>query len=190
MKTKSLFDFLLALALLPIFLPFIGVLILVSTIDTRQFGLFIQVRVGKNAKQFKLYKIRSMRGSYNSYVTSAKTHKITKFGRFIRKTKLDELPQIFNILIGDMSFVGPRPDVVGYADRLTNEDRIILNVKPGITGPAQLAFKNEEELLEQQENPQKYNEEVLWPHKVMINKEYVQNYTFFKDLKYILKTIF
>ncbi|MFV0306033.1 MAG: sugar transferase [Moheibacter sp.] len=190
MKTKSLFDFLLALALLPIFLPFIGVLILVSTIDTRQFGLFIQVRIGKNAKQFKLYKIRSMRGSYNSYVTSAKTHKITKFGRFIRKTKLDELPQIFNILIGDMSFVGPRPDVVGYADRLTNEDRIILNVKPGITGPAQLAFKNEEELLEQQENPQKYNEEVLWPHKVMINKEYVQNYTFFKDLKYILKTIF
>lgn len=116
--------------------------------------------------------------------------RITSFGRFLRKFKLDEIPQIFNVLFGTMSFVGPRPDVKGYADLLRGEDRIILSVKPGITGPATLKFKDEESLLEKQENPKKYNDEVIWKEKIKINKKYIENWTFIGDVKYILKTIF
>lgn len=190
MNRKCLFDYILALLLLPVLLPIITILILVSSLDTHQFGLFTQIRVGKQGKTFQIYKIRSMKGKYQTDVTTINSHKITKFGSFIRKSKLDELPQIFNILLGDMSFVGPRPDVVGYADQLVGEDRIILSVKPGITGPAQLAFKNEEEILNQQNNPLKYNDEVLWQKKVGINKQYVQNQNFITDLNYIIQTVF
>ncbi|HLV23511.1 MAG TPA: sugar transferase [Moheibacter sp.] len=190
MEAKTLLDYMLALILIPLLLPVILVLILISTIDTGRFGLFAQIRVGKEGKFFLIYKIRSMKGTYNLDVTNSKTHKITSVGKFLRDSKLDELPQIFNILLGQMSFVGPRPDVPGYADELKGEDQIILTVKPGITGPAQLAFRNEEELLKLQENPLKYNDEVLWPQKVAINKEYVQNWSFFNDLNYIIKTLF
>lgn len=190
MIVKTLFDYLLALILLPILLPVILILVLISTLDTRSFGLFSQTRVGKNGQFFQIYKIRTMKGAYDVAVTTEKTHKLTSIGKFFRNSKLDELPQIFNILLGQMSFVGPRPDVPGYADQLQGEDRIILKVKPGITGPAQIAFKNEEEILVLQENPLKYNDEVLWPEKVKINKKYVQNQSFWSDLNYIFKTIF
>ena len=115
--------------------------------------------------------------------------RITRLGLFFRKTKIDELPQLWNVLIGQMSFVGPRPDVLGYADRLQGEDRIILSIRPGITGPAQLAYKNEEEVLANQNDPVKYNDEIIWPDKVRINREYIGNYSFFKDFYYIWKTI-
>jgi lipopolysaccharide/colanic/teichoic acid biosynthesis glycosyltransferase len=187
---KVLFDYLLAIILLPILLPIIIVLVIISSIDTQAFGLFTQERIGQFGKPFPIYKIRSMKGKSDSFVTTSNSHYITKFGAFIRNTKLDELPQIFNILLGHMSFVGPRPDVKGYANELIGEDREILKFKPGITGPAQIAFKNEEKLLNQQDNPQKYNDEIIWPEKVKINREYVQNWTFFKDLKYIFQTIF
>lgn len=190
MWAKSLFDYCLAILLLPILLPIIILLVIVATIDTGKFGLFSQERIGKNGQVFSIYKIRSMKGNSNSFVTTQKTHEITKFGNFIRNTKLDEMPQLFNILLGDMSFVGPRPDVKGYADVLEGENRIILDVKPGITGPAQLAFKNEEEILVLQENPLKYNDEVIWPEKVKINKDYVQNQSVWSDLNYIFKTFF
>lgn len=189
MWLKTIFDFVFALLLLPILLPIIIILIIIATIDTTQFGLFNQKRIGKEAKPFQIYKIRTMRGNQPSDVTSDKTHKITKCGQFFRKTKLDELPQLFNIIKGEMSFVGPRPDVAGYADLLEGEDRIILTVKPGITGPAQLAFRNEDEILNQKENPLKYNDEVLWPKKVEINRQYVKNWSFVEDIKYILQTI-
>src|SRR5690606_21212129 len=104
-------------------------------------------RIGQNAQPFQIFKIRTMKGKNDSFVTTSHTHEITKIGKLLRNTKLDELPQLFNILLGQMSFVGPRPDVKGYADELKGEDRIILKFKPGITGPAQLAFANEEELL-------------------------------------------
>ena len=190
MKVKAWFDFLVSLLLFPILLPVLLLLILIATFDTREFGLFTQIRIGKNAKPFSIYKIRTMKGRYESDVTTEKSHHITPIGRFLRSSKLDELPQILNILRGQMSFVGPRPDVPGYADALEGEDRIILTVKPGITGPAQLAFKNEEEILNQQEQPLKYNDEVLWPKKVEINKEYIRNWTFISDLKYIFQTVF
>ncbi len=190
MKVKSFFDYALAIILLPVLLPLILILIFISSIDTGQFGLFFQMRVGKNAILFPIYKIRSMKGRSDIDVTSESTHKITSFGRFIRKTKLDETPQIFNILLDQMSFVGPRPDVPGYADELEGEDRIILSVKPGITGPAQIAFKDEEKTLNQVEDPLKYNDEVLWPEKVKINKNYVENWSFSKDFNYLVQTIF
>ena len=104
-------------------------------------------------------------------------------------TKIDELPQLWNVFIGQMSIVGPRPDVPGYADRLLGDDQIILSVKPGITGPAQLIFRNEEEVLANKSCPAEYNDEVIWPEKVKINRNYVEGYLFFKDLYYIWKTI-
>jgi lipopolysaccharide/colanic/teichoic acid biosynthesis glycosyltransferase len=103
---------------------------------------------------------------------------------------LDELPQFFNIVKGDMSFVGPRPDVKGYADLLEGEDRIILSVRPGLTGPATLKFKDEDKLLSDVVNPKKYNDTFIWPQKVVINKQYIENWSFYKDIKYIILSIF
>lgn len=189
-KVKSFFDYALAIILLPVLLPLIFLLVLFASLDTGQFGMFPQKRVGKDARIFPIYKIRSMKGRSELSVTTESTHAITAFGKFIRKTKLDETPQIFNILLGQMSFVGPRPDVAGYADLLQGEDRIILSVKPGITGPAQIAFKDEEETLRRVDDPQRYNDEVIWPEKVRINKNYVKNWTFSRDLNYLILTIF
>jgi len=190
MAVKNLFDFLLALLLLPFLFPVIFVLIILSTVDTGQFGLFSQIRIGKAGKPFLIFKIRTMKGDQESDITTLKTHKITAIGNFIRKTKLDELPQLFNVLFGQMSFVGPRPDVPGYADQLKGDDRLMLTVRPGITGPAQLKFRNEEEILNLQDDPKKYNDEVLWPEKVKINLEYVKNRNFGLDMKYIADTLF
>lgn len=190
MAVKNLFDFLLALLLLPFLFPVISVLIILSTVDTGQFGLFSQIRIGKDGKPFLIFKVRTMKGDQESDITTLKTHKITAIGNFIRKTKLDELPQLFNVLFGQMSFVGPRPDVPGYADQLKGDDRQMLTVRPGITGPAQLKFRNEEEILNLQDDPKKYNDEVLWPEKVKINLEYVKNRNFGLDLKYIADTLF
>jgi lipopolysaccharide/colanic/teichoic acid biosynthesis glycosyltransferase len=124
-----------------------------------------------------------------STVTTANDKRITKSGRFFRKYKIDELPQLINVLKGDMSFVGPRPDVPGYADKLEGEDRIILSIKPGITGPASLKYKNEEEILASEKNPKEYNDKIIWPDKVKINKEYIKNWSLKKDIEYIIKTI-
>lgn len=190
MRVKNLFDFLLALLLLPFLFPIIFILIILSTVDTGQFGLFTQTRIGKGGKPFLIFKARTMKGDQESDITTLKTHKITAIGNFIRKTKLDELPQLFNVLFGQMSFVGPRPDVPGYADMLKGDDRLMLKVRPGITGPAQLKFRNEEEILNLQNDPKKYNDEVLWPEKVKINLDYVKNRSFGLDLKYIADTLF
>ena len=124
------------------------------------------------------------------FVTAENDPRITNFGYFIRKTKLDELPQLFNILKGDMSFVGPRPDVVGYADKLQGDNKIILSVKPGITGPATIFYRNEEHLLALQDNKNEYNDKVIWPNKIAINKEYLENWSFLKDVKILFRTVF
>jgi lipopolysaccharide/colanic/teichoic acid biosynthesis glycosyltransferase len=115
--------------------------------------------------------------------------RITKNGKFFRDTKIDELPQLFNVLFGTMSFVGPRPDVEGYADKLEGEDRLVLTVRPGITGPASLKYKNEEDILAKVDNPKEYNDKVIWPDKVKINMEYIQNWSLKKDIEYIVKSI-
>ena len=176
-----------------LFLWWLIVLIIIcARIDTSLPGIFKQKRVGRNGKIFTVYKVRSMCNNNDIYntVTTKLDPRITKFGSFIRKTKLDELPQLFNILIGEMSFVGPRPDVPGFADLLEGDNRIILSIRPGITGPATLLFKNEEEILASQENPEEYNLTVIWPTKIKINKEYIQNYSLNKDLYYIWRTLF
>ena len=123
-------------------------------------------------------------------VTSDSDVRITKIGRILRKLKIDELPQLFNVLLGHMSLVGPRPDMPGFLDALEGEDRILLTLRPGITGPASIAFRNEDELLAGVDDPEDYSDNVIWPQKVEINKEYVKNYSFMNDLNYIWQTVF
>lgn len=165
---------------------------IISTIDTRKLGIFTQTRIGKNAKSFKIFKIRTMADSliYFSNVTTKNDPRITAMGKLLRKTKIDELPQLINILKGDMSFVGPRPDVPGYADKLSGKNRIILAVRPGVTGPATLKYCNEEDLLAKQTEPESYNREIIYPDKIRLNREYVENYSFLADMKYLWKTLF
>lgn len=153
--------------------------------------IFKQKRVGQHGSLFTMYKFRSMSVDHSGSSVSVKGEsRITPLGAKLRKYKLDELPELWNVLIGDMSFVGPRPDVSGYADKLQGDDRRILFLKPGITGPASLKYRNEEELLAQQEDPQKYNDEVLFPDKVKINIEYLDHWSFWNDIKIIIYTIF
>ena len=153
-------------------------------------AIFTQQRVGRGGKLFTMYKFRSMTvGHGGSSVSVAGESRITPLGAKLRKYKLDELPELWNVLIGDMSFVGPRPDVPGYADKLQGEDRLILNLRPGITGPASLKYKNEEEILAQVEDPQKYNDEVIYPDKVKINLEYYYHHSLMGDIKLIIQTV-
>ncbi|MDM1073087.1 sugar transferase [Empedobacter brevis] len=188
MLIKHIFDYILALILLIFLVGLIVLLMIISSFETKQLGLFTQNRVGRKGKLFKIYKIRTIKGTSKSTITTNQ-HQVTKIGKILREYKLDELPQLFNILKGEMSFVGPRPDVEGYADKLVGEDRIMLNVKPGITGPAQLKYRNEEDILSKVKDPIMYNDTVLWPDKVRINIEYVKNWSFKKDLVYMFKTI-
>ena len=153
--------------------------------------IFTQKRVGQHGRLFTMYKFRSMMINHSgSSISVQGESRITPLGAKLRKYKLDELPELWNVLIGDMSFVGPRPDVPGYADKLEGENRRVLLLKPGITGPASLKYRNEEELLAQQEDPQKYNDEVLFPDKVRINIEYLDHWSFWNDIKIIINTIF
>lgn len=153
--------------------------------------IFTQQRVGKDGKLFTMYKFRSMTvGHGGSSVSVAGETRITPLGAKLRKYKLDELPELWNVLIGDMSFVGPRPDVPGYADKLIGSNRAVLKLKPGITGPASLKYRNEEEILAKQSDPIKYNDEVIYPDKVRININYMKHWSFLLDLKIIIYTIF
>lgn len=152
--------------------------------------LFVQPRVGRNGKVFQCHKFRSMTvGHHGSSVSVAGEARITPLGAKLRRFKLDELPELWDVLIGNMSFVGPRPDVPGYADKLQGEDRIILTLRPGITGPATLKYRNEEELLATVENPQQYNDTVIYPDKVRINRFYAEHYSFIKDIQMIFCTV-
>jgi Sugar transferases involved in lipopolysaccharide synthesis len=152
--------------------------------------IFKQRRVGQYGRLFTMYKFRSMTVAHSGSSVSVKGEsRITPLRAVLRKYKLDELPELWNVLIGDMSFVGPRPDVPGYADKLEGEDRRMLLLKPGITGPASLKYRNEEELLAKQENPQEYNDKVLFPDKVRLNIEYLDNWSFSNDIKFIIYTV-
>ena len=186
-----MFDIFFSLFLLLISVWLILIAWIIACIEVKENGLFIQQRVGMNGKLFNIFKIKTMKAviGIDSTITSAKDIRITRIGAFFRKTKIDELPQLWNVLIGQMSFVGPRPDVPGYADRLQGKDRMVLSIRPGITGPAQLAYKDEEDILATQNDPVKYNDEIIWPDKVRINLEYIEDYSLFRDFYYIWKTI-
>lgn len=152
--------------------------------------IFKQKRVGRGGRLFTMYKFRSMTvGHGGSSVSVAGESRITLLGAKLRRYKLDELPELWNVLVGDMSFVGPRPDVPGYADNLTGDDREVLRLRPGITGPASLKYRNEEELLARQSDPQRYNDEIIFPDKVRINRYYLHHYSFIKDIEMIFATV-
>lgn len=188
---KRLVDVVLSFSGLLVFGPVILACFMIAAIETRSNGFFLQERIGQGGKRFKIIKIKTMknRGAANrSTVTVATSSSITRSGQVFRRLKLDELPQLINVFKGDMSLVGPRPDVPGFADKLEGEDRIILTLRPGITGPASLAFRNEEELLAEVPDPEAYNRDIVWPAKVALNREYAENFGFWLDIKYILKT--
>lgn len=188
---KFLFDRIVALfGLLFLWPVLIIVAILIKVKMPGGPAFFTQKRVGRNGKLFTMYKFRSMTVSHSgSSISVAGESRITPFGAVLRKYKLDELPELWNVLKGDMSFVGPRPDVPGYADALVGKDRDILKLRPGITGPASLKYRNEEELLSTVDDPIAYNNEIIFPDKVRINLYYLNNYSFWMDIKMIICTV-
>ena len=179
MILKRLFDFFFGLAGLFLLSGILLLCIAIASIDTRSFGLFVQDRIGQYGKIFRIYKIKSMNGV---------TKEVTPFGRFLRASKLDEFPQFFNILLGQMSFVGPRPDIPGYADVLQGKDRLLLTLKPGLTGLASLKYRNEEELLATQTDPLHYNDTIIWPDKVRLNNWYAAHRSFAMDISILCYT--
>lgn len=191
MALKWIFDRLMALIGLLVLWPVLLVVAIMICIKMPGGPVFFkQKRVGRNGKLFTMYKFRSMTvGHGGSSVSVAGESRITPLGAKLRHYKLDELPELWNVLIGDMSFVGPRPDVPGYADLLKGEDRDVLRLRPGITGPASLKYRDEEDLLAKQSDPQKYNDTVIFPDKVRINRYYLSHYSFIQDIRMIFCTV-
>ena len=191
MCLKRFIDIVFTFVGLIIFWWLILIVWLIATIETRSNGFFTQKRVGRNGKLFTIVKIKTMNTQgIDTKITTKDDKRITKWGKFFRRTKLDELPTLWNVLKGDMSLVGPRPDVPGYADKLEGFDRKILELRPGITGPATLKYANEEQLLASIDDPEKYNDEVIFPDKVKMNLDYLDNWNLWLDIKIIFKTIF
>ena len=189
---KRVFDFLVSLVGLFLFSPLLVLLSLLIKFTSKGTIFFIQERVGENGVFFKMIKFRSMQmiKDLDGTISVKGDIRVTKVGSFLRRYKLDELPELWNVLVGDMSLVGPRPDVPGYADFLRGEDRNILKLKPGITGPASLKYANEEEILARQENPKEYNDKIIYPDKVRINLDYYYQSNLWIDIKIIFATIF
>lgn len=177
---KRIFDVLLAAVFLVISSPLFLVVWLFSAIDSSSSGIFLQDRIGRFGKKFKIIKFRTF-GRNNKGVTA--------FGKILRKWKIDELPQLINVLKGTMSLVGPRPDVTGYYDQLKGEDRKLLLLKPGITSLAAIKYLNEETLLNGMDNPRQYNDTVIFPEKLKLNLEYLENQSILVDSQIIIKTI-
>ncbi|MEZ4854426.1 sugar transferase [Flavobacterium sp.] len=180
MKVKRIFDFTFSILLILILVIPLLFIWVITCLDVKSNGFFLQKRIGQFGKPFTIYKLRTINNE---------TGKISKWGTFLRKYKIDELPQLFNILKGEMSFVGPRPDISGYYDTLEGENRKILELKPGLTSEASIKYANEEELLNQKENPLQYNDDIIFPDKVQLNLDYYYNRSFFLDCKIIFKTI-
>jgi lipopolysaccharide/colanic/teichoic acid biosynthesis glycosyltransferase len=176
---KRIFDIVFSLFTILILLIPLVLLFLLSSLDTNSNGIFIQERVGQFGKIFKLFKLKTIKSDGS----------ISLFGTFLRKFKIDELPQFLNVFIGNMSIVGPRPDISGYYDSLVGNERDILKLKPGITSAASLKYVNEEAILQQQINPKKYNDEVIFKDKVKMNLQYYHNNSLILDLKIVFKTI-
>jgi len=188
---KRIFDLTIAiLGLIILAVPMALIAILIRSTSGSPI-LFTQERVGKGGQIFYVKKFRTMsvRSVDDSSITVAGDSRVTAIGSYLRRWKLDELPQLWNVLVGEMSLVGPRPDVPGYADKLQGDDRKLLLLRPGITGPATLAYRNEEEILAKVSDPVQYNNEIIYPDKVRINLEYMEKCSLMQDLKYILETM-
>lgn len=186
---KRAVDLAVSIVLLAITGPVLALAWLAAAMSTRASGTFRQARVGIHGDTFEVLKLRTMvAGPATTTVTTSGDARITRTGAVLRRFKLDELPQLINVIRGEMSLVGPRPDVPGYADLLEGEERLVLGIRPGITGPASLAFRHEEELLATVNDPETYNRDVIWPEKVRINREYVENWTLMSDVRCLLDT--
>ncbi|SHK63575.1 sugar transferase [Chryseobacterium polytrichastri] len=178
---KIIFDFILAITLTVFLIPLLIILFIIASLDTSSNGLFFQKRIGQYGKNFIIFKFKTIH---------EKNRSCSKIGKTLRKFKLDELTQLLNIIKGDMSFVGPRPDIEGYYDRLEGYERKILELKPGLTSEASIKYSNEDVLLRSKENPQSYNDEVIFPDKVKMNLDYLENISFKEDLRILWKTFF
>lgn len=177
---KAVFDFTLAAILILFLMPVLIILFVIASWDTSSNGIFFQTRIGQYGKPFTIFKFKTIH---------EETRTCSKVGQTLRKFKLDEFPQLFNILKGDMSFVGPRPDIEGYYDKLAGEDRKVLELKPGLTCEASIKYRDEENLLKNQKDPLAYNDEVLFPNKVKMNLDYFENMSFKNDTKILFKTL-
>ena len=189
---KVIFDYFFAIVGLFISLPLLITISILIKLTSKGPIFYTQKRVGREGKIFTIIKFRSMTTTHkdNNTITIGGDIRITKFGKIIRRFKLDELPELLNILKGEMSFVGPRPDLPGYADKLKDENRKILALKPGITSQASLKYANEEEILANEDNPINYNNEVIYPDKIKMNLDYYYNHNLWIDIKIIFATIF
>lgn len=188
---KRLFDVIASGLWLVVLSPLFLVLAIWIKLDSKGPVFYRQVRVGRNNKDFRIFKFRSMRvgADKGSLVTiGGRDPRVTRSGYWIRKFKLDELPQLINVFIGDMSLVGPRPEVRHYVDYWTPEQMRVLDVRPGITDPASIKFRNENELMEKAEDPEKYYIEVIMQEKIKLYLEYVEKHNFFYDIALIFKT--
>ena len=187
---KRIFDITLSLFGLIILLPFMLIIAILIKIDSKGPVFFKQIRVTKNGKEFKIFKYRTMRVGSDKYsqITVGKDGRITKIGSFLRKYKLDEIPQLINVLIGDMSLVGPRPEVPKYVALYTDEQKEILKVRAGITD-ASIEFSDENDLLASEEEPEKAYIEKIMPKKIELNKKYLSEVSILTDIKIILLTI-
>ena len=190
--TKRLFDIIFSFLGLILLLPLFIIVSILIKVDSSGPIFFLQERVGLYGKYFKIIKFRSMKVNHNDSltVTLKNDKRITRIGRKLRKYKIDEIPELMNVLIGDMSFVGPRPDVPGYTDLLKGNDRNILKLRPGITSLASIKYSNEEQLLLEQEDPIAYNNDVIFPDKVKMNLNYYENNNIWIDIKIIFATVF
>jgi lipopolysaccharide/colanic/teichoic acid biosynthesis glycosyltransferase len=171
--------------------PLIVVALICARCSTGSSGLFRQERIGRNGRTFFIYKIRTMRkvAGVTTTITTDADARITRIGRVLRSWKIDELPQLVNVVRGEMSLVGPRPDVPEYLDRIRREAPLVLTVRPGLTGPASIKYRREEQLLAHQRDPQDYNDRVVLPDKLRINEAYVRDFRLGKDLHYLWQTV-
>ncbi|WP_100611554.1 sugar transferase [Confluentibacter lentus] len=189
---KRSFDVILSIIALIILFPILFIIAIVIKLDSKGPVLFIQERVGKNNKNFNIYKFRTMYvASQTKGLLTLGNHdsRITRIGYFLRRYKIDEFPQLINILIGDMSFVGPRPELRHYVNFYNEEDHIIFSVRPGITSLASLKYRDEVELLAASEDPESFFINTIIPDKLKLNKEYIKKQNLFYDLKLIIITI-
>lgn len=189
---KRLFDIIFSFLGLTVLSPLFLLLAVWIKLDSRGPVFYRQVRVGRHNRDFRIFKFRSMRvgSDKGSLVTiGGRDPRVTRSGYYIRKFKLDELPQLINVLIGDMSFVGPRPEVRKYVDMYTPEQLHVLDVLPGITDEASIAYRNENELLATAADPERFYIETVMPDKLRINLQYVQNHSFWGDIKLLFRTL-
>ena len=189
---KRIFD--VSLAFLGIIVLLVPMVIVAAMIRLTSSGpiLYLQIRVGKHGIPFRILKFRTMTvgADKQGSITTTKDQRITRIGRWLRRLKLDEFPQLFNVLVGKMSFVGPRPDVPGYADLLEGDERKVLELIPGITGPASIVFRDEEVILANVDDPIQFNDHVIFTEKVRLNLEYLHRWSLMRDIGFILITVF